>query len=139
MVNSVGFVILWDNKILLSHPKKQADDTWGIAKGKVENNETYIQCALRETKEEIGLDLSINLENLEWNTIIYKNIRNKAYKKLHYTILNIKKLSDIGMTNEYIDTINLSVREIDEARFMTKDEALLKIFWRQKELLNLLN
>ena len=117
MINSVGFVILYNKKILLSHPRKQGDNTWGIAKGKVESDETYLDCAIRETREEIGLDININLFPVlfNWNTIVYKNAKNKAYKRLHYFIL-----------------------EIDESRFMTYEEAENKIFWRQKEILNLI-
>lgn len=140
MINSVGFLIIWNNKILLSHPKKQGQDTWGIAKGKIEENETYLDCAIRETKEEIGLDIKLGMipENIEWKTITYKNVKNKAYKKLHYAILNIKELSEIGMDNEYIDETKLSPREIDEARFMDIYEADKKIFWRQREFLDIL-
>ena len=141
MVNSVGFVILWENKILLAHPKKQSENnTWTIAKGKIEKDETYLQCAIRETKEEIGLDIDENLlpSNIEWKTIIYKNIKNKSYKKLHYIIINIINLSEIGLEKENIVYEKLSISEIDEARFMNKEEASTKIFWRQKELLNLL-
>lgn len=140
MINSVGFVILWNGKILLAHPKKQGQDTWGIAKGKIEENESYLECAIRETKEEIGLDINKNLlpDEIEWKTITYKNVKNKAYKKLHYAIINIKYLSDIGMNQEWIEEENLSPREIDDARFMTMDEADKKIFWRQREFLELL-
>lgn len=140
MINSVGFVILWNSKILLAHPKKQGQDTWGIAKGKIEGEESYLDCAIRETKEEIGIDIDKNLLplNIEWKTITYKNIKQKAYKKLHYAVLVIKNLSEIGMVDEWIDETNLSPREIDDARFMTMEEADNKIFWRQREFLELL-
>ena len=137
MVNSVGFLIIWNNKILLAHPNKQSSNTWTIPKGKVEKDETYLGCAIRETKEEIGLDINPNLVDAfsEWKTIIYKNIHNKSYKKLHYKIIHINNLSDIDMISEIVENETIPNREIDKARFMTKDEALDKIFWRQKELL----
>jgi 8-oxo-dGTP pyrophosphatase MutT (NUDIX family) len=139
MIVSVGFVIIWENKILLAHPKKQDSNTWGIAKGKLEKNETLIQCAIRETYEEIGLLINENIVNVaEWNTIIYRNLKNKAYKKLQYHIININDLSEIGMINDVIEYEKLSIKEIDEARFMSKSEAETKIFWRQKEMLDLL-
>jgi 8-oxo-dGTP pyrophosphatase MutT (NUDIX family) len=140
MINSVGFVILWNNKVLLTHPRKQGYDTWGIAKGKIEANETFLECAIRETKEEIGIVINKNIlpENIEWKTIIYKNLKNKAYKKLHYTIIKIDNLSDIGMINEIVDFNKLDTCEIDEAKFMTIEEADKKIFWRQREFLDLL-
>jgi hypothetical protein len=42
------------------------------------------------------------------------------------------------MNQEWIEEENLSPREIDDARFMTMDEADKKIFWRQREFLELL-
>ena len=73
-----------------------------------------------------------------WNTIVYKNAKNKAYKRLHYFILEISDLSQIGMTSECVEYERLCPIEIDESRFMTYEEAENKIFWRQKEILNLI-
>ncbi len=111
-----------------------------IVFGKIEVDESFLDCALRETKEEIGLIIDKNLltDDIEWNTITYKNIRNKAYKKLHYTIIRIDNLSQLGMVDEKINENMLSPREIDEARFMTIDEADKRIFWRQREFLELI-
>ncbi len=140
MINSVGFVILWKDKILLAHPKKQAQNTWGIAKGKIEGTETYLECAIRETREEIGLNINKNifLKEPDWKTITYKNLKNKPYKKVHYTIIKIDELEEIGMDGENINENKLSPREIDDARFMSMEEADKKIFWRQREFLDIL-
>lgn len=140
MENSCGFVIIWNNKILLSHPKRSPKNMWGVAKGKIEEGESYLDCARRETLEEIGLDIPLTLITEEiWKTIVYKNIKNKSYKKVHYLVIRIEKLSDIGMSSEIIDKEKLSELEIDEARFMTYEEAKDIIFWRQNEILNFLN
>ena len=45
------------NKILLLYQKKY--DDFSFPKGHVENNESLKECALRETKEETGLDVEI--------------------------------------------------------------------------------
>ena len=45
------------NKILLLYQKKYND--FSFPKGHVENNESLEECALRETKEETGLDVEI--------------------------------------------------------------------------------
>jgi len=60
-----------------------------------------------------------------------------VYKELYYYVLKIDSLEEIGLTSERIDDDKLEKREIDEAYFMTYDEAKKKIFWRFKEMLKL--
>lgn len=63
----IGIMILKNNKILLGHRVKNGDDTGGIYEpdswclpgGKQEYNETLYECAIRETKEETNLDISM--------------------------------------------------------------------------------
>ena len=65
----VGILILKDNKVLLGHRCIKGKDTGGIYEpdswclpgGKQEYNETIIECAKREVKEETNLSIS-NLE-----------------------------------------------------------------------------
>ena len=65
----IGVLILDDNKILLGHRVHKAKDTGGIYEpdswclpgGKQDYDETILECAIRETKEETNLDIS-NLE-----------------------------------------------------------------------------
>ena len=61
----VGVMLLKDNKVLLGHRVVKAKDTGGIYEpdswtfpgGKQEYNETVLETAIRETKEETNLDL----------------------------------------------------------------------------------
>ena len=61
----VGVIVLNDNKILLGHRVKKYTDTggiyepdsWTLPGGKQEVDETIIECAMRETKEETNLDI----------------------------------------------------------------------------------
>jgi ADP-ribose pyrophosphatase YjhB (NUDIX family) len=61
----VGVMLLKDNKVLLGHRVNKAKDTGGIYEpdswtfpgGKQEYNETVLETAIRETKEETNLDL----------------------------------------------------------------------------------
>lgn len=62
----IGVLILDDNKILLGHRVHKAKDTGGIYEpdswclpgGKQDYDETILECAIRETKEETNLDIS---------------------------------------------------------------------------------
>ena len=62
----VGVLILKDNKVLLGHRCTKYDDTggihepdsWTLPGGKQEYNETILECAIRETKEETNLVIS---------------------------------------------------------------------------------
>jgi mRNA-decapping enzyme subunit 2 len=61
-VNVCGAIILNEtmDKVLLV--KGWSAKTWGFPKGKINKNETAVECAVREVKEEIGYDIS-NLIN----------------------------------------------------------------------------
>lgn len=61
----IGVLIFNENKILLGHRVQKAIDTGGIYEpdswclpgGKQDFNETILECAIRETKEETNLDI----------------------------------------------------------------------------------
>ena len=61
----IGVMILHENKILLGHRSKSKKDTggifevdcWTLPGGKQEYNETFLDCAKREVKEETNLDI----------------------------------------------------------------------------------
>ena len=64
----IGILLLKDNKILLGHRCSKVDtggiyepDSWCLPGGKQEYDETILECAKRETKEETNLDVN-NLE-----------------------------------------------------------------------------
>ena len=57
---SCGTVIINDGKVLLVQAiSHEGDLIWGFPKGHQEKGETKIETALRETKEEVGLDVAI--------------------------------------------------------------------------------
>lgn len=53
-----GTIFYKEGKILLCHATDQKH--WDLPKGKVENGETYAEAAVRECKEEIGFQISVN-------------------------------------------------------------------------------
>lgn len=54
---SCGAAIIHDGKLLLEY---QTNDHWSFPKGHVEPGETEVETALREVKEETGLDIIID-------------------------------------------------------------------------------
>jgi 8-oxo-dGTP pyrophosphatase MutT (NUDIX family) len=136
-VYSAGIAIIYDNKILLAHPTGQKDTMWGIPKGKIEEGESYLQTAIRETEEEIGIQVNpMLLFKKDFYTILYRNRNTKVvYKELYYYVLKIDSLEEIGLTSEIVDDSQLDKREIDKAYFMTYEEAKKKIFWRFKDII----
>ena len=54
-LNASGGIIVKDGKILLQH--RSDNKKWGLIGGMLELNETYLEGALREVKEETGLDV----------------------------------------------------------------------------------
>lgn len=57
MEKSCGTIIFNDNKVLVI---KQLSGFWGFPKGHVDFNETEVETAIRETKEEVGLDVLVD-------------------------------------------------------------------------------
>jgi 8-oxo-dGTP pyrophosphatase MutT (NUDIX family) len=135
---SAGFVIVCDDKILLTHPTlSKTKNSWGIPKGKIENGEDLKQAALRETNEEIGIDLTVLLKGhvLTWYVINYTNKSKGLYKKLYYSVIKVESLEYLNLSSDIMEHNKLSIREIDKAQFFTKEEANKIIFWRQKNIL----
>ena len=58
ILNSAGTIIVRDGKILF---QRRADNgKWGLIGGLLEMNETYAQAALREAREETGLNVRLD-------------------------------------------------------------------------------
>ena len=72
ILNCAGVVIEKDGKILLQ--KRSDNGLWGLIGGLLELNETYEEAALREAKEETGLEVELDYfigifhnHNMEWS------------------------------------------------------------------------
>lgn len=57
-VISCGSIIVKDNKILIAKP--YGNQKWNIPKGKMEDYETSLDTAIRETQEECNIDITKN-------------------------------------------------------------------------------
>ena len=67
------FIVNKKCELLIAHPTNHRADFWSIPKGLVEKDELLIDCAVRETYEEVNVDLSkykslfIKLESQNYN------------------------------------------------------------------------
>lgn len=58
ILNCAGALIIRDNKILLQ--RRTDNGKWGLIGGLLEMNETYEEAALREIREETGLEVKLD-------------------------------------------------------------------------------
>ena len=133
MVESAGLVIIYDNKILLGHPKGQSwYGSYSIPKGHIEKGEDHLTAAIRETQEELGIKIgSDQIDANEKGYINYKDENGEIYKRVYYFVVE-------PLESFEIDENKLQKEEIDWAGFLTKEEAQKRIFWRFKPLLQYL-
>jgi len=84
-IKTVGVIIYENNKFLLVKHKEAAGQPtgiYGIPAGRLEPNESYEQCALRELNEETGLESSIEhlvLMKEEWENDLQRKDGIKRY------------------------------------------------------------
>jgi 8-oxo-dGTP diphosphatase len=97
--------------VLLVHRPKY--DDWSFPKGKLDAGETIIQAALREVKEETGLDCRI-VQNLSQIRYSYQNRSGHDKPKVvHYFLME-----------PVAGSITVNIHEIDAAEWCEVDEAL---------------
>lgn len=114
---SAGVIIFLDDKtekkfLLLKYPSGH----WDFVKGRVEEDETYIQTATRETKEEVDIN-DLNFVDGFEETIRY-NFQHEGlpvYKQVIFFLAETKTRK-IKLSHEHVDYI-----------WMNLDEAINKI------------
>jgi 8-oxo-dGTP pyrophosphatase MutT (NUDIX family) len=90
MKKSCGFLIQCHNKFLLCHATKPSgkinldDGQWGIPKGGIEEGESEVEAALRETREETSLILDHYLYSA--SPLHTYHTKNKEYVVFHCKI-----------------------------------------------------
>jgi len=130
---SAGILLVQNNKILLCHPTLAPwKNTYSIPKGGLEKGETIVEAAIRETKEEVGIEINLNMiDENDFYIIEYRNKHNKKFKTVHYFIVRL----DDNILPEIFPEEMLQLDEVDWAGFLTFDEAKEKIFWRFRDML----
>lgn len=105
---SCGCIIIKDNKVLLVYEKNR--NFWGFPKGHMENEENEIETALREVKEEVGLEVEIDEEK---RYILNYIIRDEIDKT---TVLYIARPKN--------EEIIMQESEIENVKWCSFEEAL---------------
>jgi len=138
---SAGTCIIFKNKILFCHPTNGSwTGTYSPAKGGVDDGEKIIDAAIRETKEEVGIDITLPMISNINNPIeiIYYNKKKEIHKMVYLFLVKINGLSEIGLTSEIVPKTQLQVEEVDWAGFLTSTEIKEKSFHRFLPLIELL-
>ncbi len=100
-IKSCGCIVINDGKVLLI---KQHQGFYGFPKGHMEKNETEIETALRETKEETGIDAIIDKE--------------KRFEISYYTRKNNFKTVVYFLAHSKNTEIKIEEKEIIEAKWV---------------------
>ena len=107
---SCGCIIIDNRKVLLV---KQTSGDWGFPKGHVENNETEIETAIRETKEETNIDVEIDEKH---RYVIEYSPKENVWKEVVYYIAKMKSNTCIPQESE-----------IEKIEWLVFEEALSKL------------
>lgn len=105
---SCGCIIIKNNKVLLVYEKNM--NFWGFPKGHMEKGENEIETALREVKEEVGLDVEIDNEK---RYVLNYNVRNE-----------IDKTTVLYVASPKNEKIVMQESEIEDAKWCDFEEAL---------------
>ena len=104
---SCGCIIIKNRKVLLVYEKNT--NFWGFPKGHMEEGESELQTALREVKEEVGLEVEIDKERrYELNYIIRDEIDKT-------TVLYIARTKSEEIIMQESEIANIKWCDFDEA------------------------
>lgn len=118
---SCGTIIIDDDKVLII---KQKQGFYGFPKGHMEKNETEVETAIRETKEEINIDVLI--EETKRYSLNYV-IDNKIDKEVVYYLAKPLNKNIIKQESEINDILWIDIDKVID--ILTFDN--LKELWKK--------
>lgn len=135
-----GIVFIYNNKILLLHPSNEKwNKTFSYPKGHIDKNENIKQAAIRETKEEINLNVPSHLlKNKNLYRLVDEDNESKGIIKIdYYYIVKLKEIDFLNLFKGHLilKKRNLQKKEIDWAGFLNKKQAINKIKPRLNKIL----
>lgn len=126
-------IILNKSKVLLGHPSNNSwSNCFSPPKGGVEEGESLLEAAIRETKEEMSIDIIPSMiSNLDLPHLIdYSDKSGRVFKKVYFYVVHIHSISQVGLSSEVLEKSNLQIEELDWAGFLTKSDLKDKVFHR---------
>ena len=134
---SAGLAIIYDNKVLLAHTTNRGwYGSYGIPKGGIEEGESKLDAAIRETKEEVGISVPKNLIDKTEYTFTLTTRKYKYTKIVYYYVVKIDDLNQIGLKDLKVPKKQLQVEEVDWAVFLDYREATKRVMKSQAVLIN---
>ncbi|MDA9279962.1 NUDIX domain-containing protein [bacterium] len=122
---SAGLAIIYDEKILLLRAsERKHNKSYGIPKGKLEEGETNLEAAIRETREECGVNVPIDMIGTKEYTYSFVSQQHKFKKIVTYFIVRVDDLTQIGLESTDIPSIQLQTSEVDRGSFFNYEECL---------------
>ena len=102
MLKVVGTIFINDNKLLLDKPRKRP--TYQMIGGKVEEDETILEAAIRESHEELGPKAIIDETKFELVMDFVETATSDPNLKIHFYLFNyIGELKGELTTSEEIE------------------------------------
>jgi 8-oxo-dGTP diphosphatase len=112
----VGVFVLRDGKFIMLHRRgAHGDGTWGLVGGHLEFGESWAECAIRETREEIGCEIT---------NIRFFAVTNDIFTKENKHYVTIFLLADLTSGEPSI----LEPEKCQELNWFTYDTMLENIF-----------
>lgn len=134
---SAGLAIIYKGQILLGSSAGRKDKrSYGIPKGGIEQGETHLEAAIRETSEELGIKVDKNLINKNEFTFTLTSKKYKYNKVVYYFIVEIDDLSKIGLKDLKVPKNQLQIKEISKAKFFNFKEAKERLMISQISILD---
>ncbi len=126
---TAGVAIKWQDKVLLVHPTNASwkNSALGIPKGGIESGEDPIIAAIRELREETGIEVRESDLDSSPYTAENHGESGKLKSQLIYFTMTIDDLSEIGLTKPTVPKKWLQLEEIDWAGFVKIDDAYPKM------------
>lgn len=127
-IRAAGLAIIWEKKILLTHPSNASwkNQPFGIPKGGIEPGEDLLTCAIRETREEVGITVDPELINKDEKYFVFYR-RGIPYSRCAYFEVHITSPEQIGLDSQKVPKEMLQLEEVDWAGFIPVEEAIEKL------------
>lgn len=97
------YIVNKSGKLLICHPTHHSPNFWSIPKGKLDEGESYLEGAIRETQEETNIDF-----NLAKGKVIFHYLAPTVYRSKRKTLFGFAVFE-----NEFDDSMPFDLDKIE--------------------------